>query len=248
MRSVKILIISLVTIAIHQSGTSSDNRELHAELKNAPTIPIQAREQIESQRSVEEAQKAVTANPNSPDAHRQLAEAYAKARFYELAVEEFETVLRLKPNDPSAVMGVARSLRSLNRPEDALRILRQTHTAIPQNVPVIRLLIQTLNEREQVYEALEMQKRLCKLEPNDAVEHLTLGQFAMRIGQFEDAIVRSKELVRSRAVGSMHLKVSGTRSLARLNTPMLLSPTERPWLQRLLTRHIVFISKSASRL
>lgn len=78
--------------------------------------------------------------PQSPGLHLQLARNYRDAgRVYD-AITEFQTSIRLRPNEADAYLELATVLIKLDREPEAIALLRTAHEAEPGNPAVLGIL------------------------------------------------------------------------------------------------------------
>ncbi len=74
------------------------------------------------------------------DLHRVLAESAAARHNYTKAVEEYETAVELKPDDPKTQLALAKALVETKRPAKAREVLRRLLKQSPDHPGARRLL------------------------------------------------------------------------------------------------------------
>jgi tetratricopeptide (TPR) repeat protein len=115
--------------------------------------------------AITEAQAALQADPGNVDAHRLLARIYVRAlsdqsvgaaqqEDLSKAVQEFEAVLRLAPNDTYSALWLARLYGFENQPDQAEKVLRGILQRDSENEPALEQLSQLLIDEGRTQEAI----------------------------------------------------------------------------------------------
>lgn len=82
-------------------------------------------------RAVEAAKNAINLDPNSAEAHAELASALKTQKKYDEATVACETALRLNPNYEEAYIYLATVKKDIGKPEDSLRLLDRSFGIAP---------------------------------------------------------------------------------------------------------------------
>ena len=75
------------------------------------------------QQAIAEFEKAIAANPNYEEAHRNLARVYYVKKDYQRAAEQYKKVTMLDPTDVDSYVNLSLAYTKLNRYEDAIQEL-----------------------------------------------------------------------------------------------------------------------------
>ncbi len=185
-------------------------------------------------RSIEEANRAVTIDPNYAAAHAQLA--FALGVFYLMASPDNDTeiqrvlalsdrAVQLDPEDPFVVTGAANAMIGVGHPEKALLLLARALTRWPQNVRVRYSLgwaCSVLNRPEECLAHFEMAARLL---PDAMLQYLALwwqanahvhaGRWAVAEAVIDDAIIANPSHVPSKVLKAFLCRRSGRAIEAR---------------------------------
>jgi tetratricopeptide (TPR) repeat protein len=127
---------------------------------------IEAKSQHTSD-AIVEAQAALQADPSNVDAHRLLARIYVRALSDQSAgaaqqedltkaVQQFEAVLRLAPNDTYSALWLARLYGFENQPDQAEKVLRGILQRDLENEPALDQLSQLLIDEGRAQEAIAL--------------------------------------------------------------------------------------------
>ncbi len=118
----------------------------------------------------------------------QLGEILSKAGFHEKAVEEFQSAIRMAPDDPDLYFDLALAqLRS--RQLDAALENAKKAKAIRDTAATESLLGDILERRGDSLEAVHSYQAAVELDPGREQSHLTLGLELLQHGTFEPALV-----------------------------------------------------------
>jgi TonB family protein len=144
---------------------------------------------------VEEAKQQVAANPNSPDAHVTLGQAYAEDNKYEDAVKEFKEALWLKPEHKPAYLALGSVYRQMNHPDDEIANYKEALTHFPRAEDLLERLVQALVQDRRFAEAVDNQNLIVQLRPDDVNALNSLGSYNLQLARFDDAIAAFKKAV-----------------------------------------------------
>lgn len=138
----------------------------HASVILERLAEIQAKSQRTSD-AITNAQAAVQADPANVDAHRLLARIYvrslsdqsagdAQQKALTNAVQQFEAVLQLAPNDTYSALWLARLYGFENQPDQAEKVLRGVLQRDSENEPALEQLSQLLIDEGRAPEAISL--------------------------------------------------------------------------------------------
>jgi tetratricopeptide (TPR) repeat protein len=149
-------------------------------------------------------QQAVQA-PESPDAHFELAMAYARTPFLEQgwealkrvntldpayadkAVAKYEAALHADPTDAEASFRLAFAYYFQNKKDVARQQMERTVALAPQDPWAYNYLGFLIAEAGQIDEAARIWQQALAIDPNNAVTHYLIGQVYYRQGKFMQA-------------------------------------------------------------
>jgi tetratricopeptide (TPR) repeat protein len=129
--------------------------------------------------AIEKCQIALTYKPDDPDLYFNLASYYTQEdddnEADENAVIAYRKCIELAPKDIEACIFLNNCLGRLDRQREAIAVLRQAHQIAPSNTQVLYILATKLMGEELPNEALEYNRKLVKLEPDNAKYQHALG-------------------------------------------------------------------------
>ena len=111
---------------------------------------------------------------------------------YAAAVEAYRTLLRAKPADPSALLGLERSLLPLNRSNEMLPALRTALAAAPTSPAVYGIALRTWAAADQLDSVRSMAERWARIAPTDETPYREWG--AAELGRQNRAGARTAYL------------------------------------------------------
>ena len=117
--------------------------------------------------AVTEAQEALKIDPDNVDAHRLLARIYVRTlgdmsagevqqENLTKAVDQFQAILKIGPNDTYSLLWLARLYRFQNKHADAEKVLRQVLAHDSDNGPALEQLSQLLIDQGRSQEAIDL--------------------------------------------------------------------------------------------
>ncbi|MFY9752481.1 MAG: tetratricopeptide repeat protein, partial [Candidatus Acidiferrales bacterium] len=117
-----------------------------------------------------QAQQALKLDPDNIDAHQLLARIYVRTlgdvnagdvqtQNLEKAVEQFQAILKLEPNDANSALWLARLYRFQNKHDEAEKVLRAALQHDPDDGPALEQLSQLLIDQGRSQEAIELLKQ-----------------------------------------------------------------------------------------
>ncbi|MBI4388591.1 MAG: tetratricopeptide repeat protein, partial [Nitrospinae bacterium] len=127
-------------------------------------------------------------NPNDPDAHYNLGNAYAELKKPREAVESYQSAIRLKPNFSTARVNLGIAFKELGRVDLAIASYRNAIAADPNNADALYNLANALEAEDLQDEAVECYRRAILLSPNHARAHHNLGNALAKRGTTGEAI------------------------------------------------------------
>jgi TonB family protein len=168
---------------------------------NLPAKPEEDSEEIK------EAKEAVQANPNSPEARLQLAEAYDEEGRYEEAIAAYEEAIRLKPAYESAYVRLGETYGQMKKPEEEIATYRKALKALPASGILFDKLGISLGPRRGRHgEAIEVYRQWLQSDPDNPTAHSRLAWNAMRAKRYQEAIDAAHQAIRlgAKDVGVYH--------------------------------------------
>jgi protein O-mannosyl-transferase len=133
--------------------------------------------------------------PANSRAHLNLALVYDRAGRLAAAINEYDTVLKLKPDDVTAHADLGYALARSGRVRDGIAHLRRALELRPDYVEAHANLGIALFELGQAQEAIEHFKKAVALKPDRASSYLNLGMAYLRSERPGDAVVYLKQAV-----------------------------------------------------
>lgn len=150
-------------------------------------------------------EKAVLADPKSVVAHLNLGTAYDGLKMYTKALEEFQTVTRLMPNNADAYynMGVVYSKTNRSKEAaDAYKMAAKLEAEASTRRPT-----QPKNTRSNVPKSVET--AISRPRKEDPVIHASLGESLLDRGEYKDAITSYQKAVELAPTnGEYHLQLA----------------------------------------
>ena len=140
--------------------------------------------------------------PEHFEARRKLAENLLNVNDVDGAERNFGICARLRPDDASVQLGLARCLRrqgALDEAESLLQNQLRSAATGPYHVGELVELAQIRLDRREVDQALELLKEAVHLDPNDAPAHNSLATAFQKAGRLEESEahrVRSDEILK----------------------------------------------------
>jgi len=132
--------------------------------------------------------RAIALAPTDP--YVRLAQGYyfyyGLAEF-ELALEQFEALQRVLPNDAEAIASAGYVYRRLGRLEKSIASFHRSLQLDPRNVGCLVALQNTHRGRRQVDEALRVNDRIIDIDPNDSVHYGARASFLIASGDLDGA-------------------------------------------------------------
>jgi TolB-like protein/class 3 adenylate cyclase/Tfp pilus assembly protein PilF len=148
-------------------------------------------------RCIELMQKAVALDDSSGEAHAGLGYWLVLARQYDKAVAEGERGMALEPNSAGVLHNYASILTYVGRREEAIPLFREALRLNPRPPNAYyRQFGIALRDSGQYDEAIALQKKAIKREPNDTLAYIVLASSCALAGREEEARAAAKELLR----------------------------------------------------
>jgi Flp pilus assembly protein TadD len=132
--------------------------------------------------------KAIALNPDSGNAHNELAGGLLKAGRAPEAVREFRLAARFSPSDPYVHFNLAKALMAANAPDAAKAALVRALALNPDFPEAHDELGVWLFARGRVTEAIEHLRRAAALAPDSAIAHSDLGGALAQAGKRDEAL------------------------------------------------------------
>lgn len=131
--------------------------------------------------------KVIRMNPDIAKAHKDLGIIYLNKRLFDYAEDEFQTALKLAPNDFEILFEYGNYLYSISKNLEADRYYGEALEVSPNNV--LALTFMGLNKLilNQLDEAYKYIMKAVKLEPNHEYVQFCVGRILYARGEYEDA-------------------------------------------------------------
>ncbi len=131
--------------------------------------------------------KVIRMNPEIAKAHKDLGIIYLNKRLFDYAEDEFQTALKLAPNDFEILFEYGNYLYSISRNLDADRYYGEALEVEPNNV--LALTFMGLNKLilNKLDEAYDYIMKAVKIEPNHEYVQFCVGRILYARGEYEDA-------------------------------------------------------------
>jgi len=125
--------------------------------------------------AIEEAKKAVAANPGSGAAYIRLAAAYeAEGRLAEAATY-YEKAIELQPDQKAVYVSLAHVYNQLRNHDREIAAYKKALEFSPNSVELLDPLSRALGDARRYPEAIDVQKQIVQQRPEDAEQHYRLG-------------------------------------------------------------------------
>lgn len=134
-----------------------------------------------------EYRRGVDLSPASLEIRRNLANALVRSNEYFTAASEFERCLKQSPRDVAAHVGLARSLRGLNKPDEARKHLRQALEIDAGSAEAENLLGQVELDAGNSAAALELLRASVRREPRNPDFRYALAGALKAAGEEDEA-------------------------------------------------------------
>jgi tetratricopeptide (TPR) repeat protein len=171
-------------------GVKSDpgSREARNNLGQAPSGQADA--------AVAEFRDLIKLNPNSADAHYNLANALASKGDLDSAIASYRESLRLRPESVQAHNNLANALRSQRKFDEALSEYREAIRLSPPQAYLHFNLANALADAGKFKEAIEQYGFALKLDPDDPETHNNLAVAQAAAGNLDKAADEYRQALR----------------------------------------------------
>ncbi len=137
--------------------------------------------------AAEEYQRALELNPNAAELHLRLAEVLMQPNVTEEATIHYQAALADDPNNPIALLGLARCQHSFGTKEVTKATLDRLLQLDPENFGAYSLYGQMALEEDDPEQALRCFQKACAINPNHLVTTRQLAQTLRRLNRGEEA-------------------------------------------------------------
>jgi tetratricopeptide (TPR) repeat protein len=153
----------------------------------------------------EHCRKAIAQGSATPDAYRLLAKACMDRGDWAGAMDQFKTLLRTAPNDPTLLVGLAKCQSKAGRRDEAIGTLKQAHAKHPQSTPVLAELGNQQSSAGEQGEALAAFRKAHDLDPSDWSIQNNLAVLLTHDGKELDAAIGLAHQAFEQAPGNPHV-------------------------------------------
>jgi rhomboid protease GluP len=147
-----------------------------------------AGQQGDSTAAMDQAKRAVTANPKSAIAHVALAEAYFAQHRYADAATQYKSAYDLDPSDPEAAGRVGAAYVAAAQWKEAEAWLWKAVEADPNDARSLQALGITLAAQGRPQEGLRFVEEAVLKNPKSASAHYALGSVLMDLHNYDEAL------------------------------------------------------------
>ena len=133
-------------------------------------------------RGLAEAVRAVRAGAAIGEGDLIIGEIYFQRGLFGESLERFQEAWTLRPDDPEALAGVARSLLQLNRIDEAKRMAEELRPKAGENVSYLLIVGEALTRAGDPVQALEVLDQAADVAPRDPVVHRQMARAALAMG------------------------------------------------------------------
>ena len=143
---------------------------------------------ISFDRSVEDADKAINANPNDAEAFDDRGIAHAKAGQYALAIADYDQAIKLKPDEAQYYYNRGLAYDELGQRVRAFEDFDKAVTLKPDDPDFLESRGYTNRVMNQSENALQDLNKAVALKPDYALAHFNLGAVYFSMGQLDRAL------------------------------------------------------------
>jgi serine/threonine-protein kinase len=167
----------------------SDNALVEAALGRAYLFKYQiTHDRIWEERAEAACRNALSMDPRSAEVHVTLGTAQRVSGRLSDSVRSFHRALRLRPDHPEALTGLARSLEGRNKLVEAEQVYLRALALRPNFWEPYHLLGGFYFNQGRYQQSATLWERVVELTPDNARAHFNLGGAYFRLERFEDAI------------------------------------------------------------
>jgi tetratricopeptide (TPR) repeat protein len=142
--------------------------------------------------------KAIKIKPDFLEAHFDLGLVYANQKKMQLAVTEFETVLKIDPKfDEEVYFLIASAYQELGNSNAAMAALQQGLQKKPKDPKMLKALAYLQFHGSNDAAAIDTLNRLLEVEPTDTSSRIDLGLLYQKSNDLDKAIAAYQEVLRS---------------------------------------------------
>ncbi|MBI5649293.1 MAG: tetratricopeptide repeat protein [Chloroflexi bacterium] len=138
--------------------------------------------------AIRDARARVTANPQDPTAHLQLADALANAKQYDAALGEFEQAIKLNPQMPDAYRRAGETAERAGNFDRALKYYDLGHKAIPNDIGLLPGLGDMQLRAKRHEDARGSFEQALRLDPGNAQAMWRMGEYYRALGKLAEAL------------------------------------------------------------
>ncbi len=193
---------------------------------------------LPSEDPVSQALRQVQANPDDPQAHFILGNAYARQGDEAKALEEYEKAIELDPNFAEAYIKAGDILVAQKDFDRATEMYQRAADLEPDSVEANIKAGQSLWWDRQIRPATEYFKRVTELKPELPLPHAAVGTFLVGTGQLEEgraeletALRLSPDLAEAHFGMGLYWKAVGDVEKARQEFDFVMQSDAKPWLK-----------------
>jgi tetratricopeptide (TPR) repeat protein len=130
--------------------------------------------------------EAIRLQPESAEAHNDLAIFYADQRRHDKAIKLYRRATELKSHH-ILYLSLGNSLRKLGRNEEAFEAFRKAIDIKPDSIHPLKFYADALRETGKRREAVEIYQKILKIEPNNSPALFNLAILSLKLMDLESA-------------------------------------------------------------
>jgi tetratricopeptide (TPR) repeat protein len=138
--------------------------------------------------AVAQLEQAASAEPDNPDAWRDLADAFLSEGRIEDAGRAFEHAVELRPGDLGLLVDLAHVVYASGRAPEAIAHLEQVLERDAGNLAALRGLVGMYREAGRLEDALGAARKIVSFTPEDVVAALDVAELTLALDRWEEAV------------------------------------------------------------
>jgi tetratricopeptide (TPR) repeat protein len=149
-------------------------------------------------------QQLLHIDPDSPDLHRSLGDAYSALYMYDQAVEQYEAALKIQPRNGALHFALGEVRFSQMKFEEAAQAYARATEFDSMDPNPYMMQGASLLQMHRAEEAIPPLRRAVELQPKFAAAHGTLGKALAQVGRDREAVQELESAAGSDTDGSFH--------------------------------------------
>ena len=146
--------------------------------------------------AIKAANQALRLQPNFPEAHFNLGQAYLNTERYNEAMVDFKEAIRLKAQYGKAYHLLGVTYLQLKRLDEAIATYKLGIRTVPGYIETYYALSSAYSDLKRIDESLEVMRQLARSRPTDHEPLQEIGKQLLALRRYDEAIAPLKEAVR----------------------------------------------------